>query len=151
MVVLLKHSMDLYSTADTTKGIFTSRNMLLTLVWLLSQAIHVLVTLPLEVALVRIQASLLSEDEEPIVPFDRSFGNNGPNGLRPDGDAKAAEDICQDVGCTSGCYCSLLVSYWQQGLASALGSYLGLGLQRRALDVGYVRDGLASHLIHVYN
>ena len=57
--------------------------MLLTLVWLLSQAIHVLVTLPLEVALVRLQASLLSEDEEPIVPFDRSFGNNGPNGLRP--------------------------------------------------------------------
>lgn len=83
MVVVLKHSMGLYSTANTTKGIFTSRNMLLTLVWLLTQAIHVLVSLPLEVATVRIQASLLSEDEETIVPFDRSFGNNGPNGLRP--------------------------------------------------------------------
>ena len=83
MVVLLKHSMGLYSTANTTKGTFTSRNMLLTLVWLLSQAIYILVSLPLEVAVVRIQASLLSEDEEPIVPFDRSFGNNGPNGLRP--------------------------------------------------------------------
>ena len=83
MVVVLKHSMGLYSTANTTEGVFTSRNMLLTLVWLLRQAIRVLVSLPLEVAAVRIQASLLSEDEEPIVPFDRSFGNNGANGLRP--------------------------------------------------------------------
>ena len=83
MVDLLKHSMGLYSTGDTTKGTFTSRNMLLTLVWLSSQIIRLLVSLPLEVAVVRIQASLLSEDEEPIVPFDRSFGNNGPNGLRP--------------------------------------------------------------------
>lgn len=83
MVVLLKHSMDLYSTGDATNGSFTSRNMLLTLVWVLSQAIRLLASLPLEVAVVRIQASLLSEDEEPIVPFDRSFGKNGPNGLRP--------------------------------------------------------------------
>ena len=82
-VMLLKHSMGLYSIAPTTEGTFTSRKMLLTLIWLLSQAIRLLVSLPLEVALVRIQASLLSEDEEPIVPFDRSFGNNGPNGLRP--------------------------------------------------------------------
>jgi hypothetical protein len=83
MVVLLKHTMGLYSAAETPESTFTSRNMLLTLVWLLSQAIRLLVSLPLEVAVVRIQASLLSEDEEPIVPFDRSFGNNGPNGLRP--------------------------------------------------------------------
>jgi len=61
----------------------TSRNMLLMFVWLSSQTLNLLVCLPLEVALVRIQASLLPEDEEPIVPFDRSFGNNGPNGLRP--------------------------------------------------------------------
>jgi hypothetical protein len=83
MVVLLKHNMGLYSMGDATKGTFTSRNMLLTLVWLSSQTIRLLVSLPLEVAVVRIQASLLSEDEEPIVPFDRSFGTNGPNGLRP--------------------------------------------------------------------
>ena len=83
VVDLLKHSMGLFSTGDTTKGTLTSRNMLLTLVWLSSQIIRLLVSLPLEVAVVRIQASLLSEDEEPIVPFDRSFGNNGPNGLRP--------------------------------------------------------------------
>lgn len=83
MVVLLKHSMGLYSTRSTAEGNFTSRHMLLTLVWLSSHAIRLFVSLPLEVAIVRIQASLLSEDEEPIVPFDRSFGNNGPNGLRP--------------------------------------------------------------------
>jgi hypothetical protein len=83
MVVLLKHSMGLYSRGSPTEGTFSSRNMLLTLVWLLSQAIRLLVSLPLEVAVVRIQASLLLEDEEPIVPFDRSFGKNGPNGLRP--------------------------------------------------------------------
>lgn len=82
-VMFLKHSMGLYSIGSTTESIFTSRKMLLTLVWLLSQTIRLLASLPLEVALVRIQASLLSEDEEPIVPFDRSFGNNGPNGLRP--------------------------------------------------------------------
>jgi hypothetical protein len=35
------------------------------------------------VAVVRIQASLLPEDEEPIVPLDRSFGTSGSNGLRP--------------------------------------------------------------------
>jgi hypothetical protein len=83
MVVLLKHNMGLYGAVDTTESTFTSRNMLLTLVWVSSQSIRLLVSLPLEVAVVRIQASLLSEDEEPIVPFDRSFGNNGPNGLPP--------------------------------------------------------------------
>ena len=83
MVFLLKHSMGLYGKSDTTKGMLTSRNMLLMFVWLSSQTLNLLVCLPLEVALVRIQASLLPEDEEPIVPFDRSFGNNGPNGLRP--------------------------------------------------------------------
>jgi hypothetical protein len=57
--------------------------MLLTLVWVSSRAIRILASLPLELAVVRIQASLLSEDEEPIVPFDRSFGKTGPNGLRP--------------------------------------------------------------------
>jgi hypothetical protein len=83
MVVLLKHSMGLYGESDTAKGMSTSRNMLLTLVWVSSQTLHLLVCLPLEVAVVRIQASLLPEDEEPIVPFDRSFGNGGTNGLRP--------------------------------------------------------------------
>lgn len=83
MVILLKHSLGLYNKTDTTNGILSSRNMLLTLVWLSSQTLHLLVALPLDLALVRIQASLLPEDEEPIVPLDRSFGNSGPNGLRP--------------------------------------------------------------------
>lgn len=82
-VILLKHSMGLYGEFDTEQGTFTSRNMLLTLIWLLAQAIQLLVVLPLQVMIVRVQASLLSEDEEPIIPFDRSFGAGGPNGLRP--------------------------------------------------------------------
>ncbi|RDW79472.1 hypothetical protein BP6252_04110 [Coleophoma cylindrospora] len=37
-------------------------------------AMALLVVIPANVALVRVQASLLSENEVPIVPFDRSFG-----------------------------------------------------------------------------
>jgi hypothetical protein len=82
-VILLSHSLGLYEGYESDAGTFTSRNMLLTLIWLVVQAMDLLVILPLEVAIVRIQASLLPEDEEPIVPLDRSFGTSGSNGLRP--------------------------------------------------------------------
>jgi glycosyltransferase involved in cell wall biosynthesis len=83
VVVLLKRSLGLYEGYESDAGTFTSRNMLLTLIWLVVQGMDLLIILPLEVAVVRIQASLLPEDEEPIIPFDRSFGTNGSNGLRP--------------------------------------------------------------------
>ncbi|KAL0944353.1 ubiquitin conjugating [Colletotrichum truncatum] len=40
---------------------------------LLSIAFHVLVVIPAEVVLVRVQASLLPEEADTIIPFDRSF------------------------------------------------------------------------------
>ncbi|RFU78759.1 ubiquitin conjugating enzyme [Trichoderma arundinaceum] len=40
---------------------------------LLSTVLYVVVIIPARVVLVRIQASLLPEDEDPIIPFDRSF------------------------------------------------------------------------------
>ncbi|KAI9762897.1 MAG: hypothetical protein M1840_001130 [Geoglossum simile] len=43
-------------------------------VFLVSVAINVLILIPARVTLTRVQASLLPEDEEVIVPFDRSFG-----------------------------------------------------------------------------
>jgi hypothetical protein len=83
VIVVLKHSLGLFEGYESDESIFTSRNMLLTLIWLVVQGLDLLVVLPLEVAIVRIQASLLPEDEEPIVPLDRSFGTSGSNGLRP--------------------------------------------------------------------
>ncbi|KAL7916068.1 hypothetical protein GGI35DRAFT_17712 [Trichoderma velutinum] len=40
---------------------------------LLSTILYVVVIIPARVVVVRIQASLLPEDEDPIIPFDRSF------------------------------------------------------------------------------
>ncbi|UKZ73944.1 hypothetical protein TrVFT333_001598 [Trichoderma virens FT-333] len=40
---------------------------------LLSTMLYVVVIIPARVVVVRIQASLLPEDEDPIIPFDRSF------------------------------------------------------------------------------
>lgn len=40
---------------------------------LISLAFHILVVIPAEVVLVRVQASLLPEDADTIIPFDRSF------------------------------------------------------------------------------
>ncbi|KAL7938152.1 hypothetical protein V8C35DRAFT_291079 [Trichoderma chlorosporum] len=40
---------------------------------LLSTLLYVVVIIPARVVVVRIQASLLPEDEDPIIPFDRSF------------------------------------------------------------------------------
>jgi hypothetical protein len=62
---------------------FSSRNILLTLIWLSVCVIDQLVCVPFVVAVTRIQASLLPEEEETIVSFDRSFGTSGSNGLRP--------------------------------------------------------------------
>ena len=42
-------------------------------VWLVSLAVHLLLVLPSEVALVRVQASLLSPEEQTIIPFDATF------------------------------------------------------------------------------
>lgn len=41
--------------------------------FLLSTMLWVVVIIPARVVLVRVQASLLPEDEDPIIPFDRSF------------------------------------------------------------------------------
>lgn len=82
-VILLRHNLGLYGEHNKDQGVLTSRNMLLTLVWLVAQGIKIFASLPLSLALVRVQASLLPEDEEAIVSFDRSFGTGGVNGLRP--------------------------------------------------------------------
>jgi hypothetical protein len=52
----------------------TSYNFWLVLIWLFSRAFAVAVVTPSDIALLRIQASLLPEGEETIIPFDRSFG-----------------------------------------------------------------------------
>lgn len=40
---------------------------------ILSTMLYIVVIIPARVVLVRVQASLLPEDEDPIIPFDRSF------------------------------------------------------------------------------
>jgi hypothetical protein len=81
-IIILKRSLGLGGGSNSNESVFMSRNMLLTLIWVVVQGLDLLAILPLELAMVRIQASLLPEDEEPIVPFDRSFGTSS-NGLRP--------------------------------------------------------------------
>ena len=82
--VLLKHALGMRgmppSVDDTS---FSSRNILLTLIWLTVCVLNQTVSVPLHFAITRIQASLLPEEEETIVSFDRSFGTSGSNGLRP--------------------------------------------------------------------
>lgn len=68
---------------EPAQGIFTSDNILRSLFWLIVHAAYLLTSLPLYIACVRVQASLLPEEEETIVPFDRTFGTSGANGLRP--------------------------------------------------------------------
>jgi len=81
--IVLKHVLGLGAKRITTDGTFSSRNILLTLIWLFVSILNWLACVPVNVAVTRIQASLLPEEEETIVPFDRSFGTNGSNGLRP--------------------------------------------------------------------
>lgn len=83
--ILLKHALGLAGRQpDTyTAGIFSSRNILLALIWLFVHVLDAVACLPFNVAVTRIEASLLPEEEETIVTFDRSFGTDGSNGLRP--------------------------------------------------------------------
>ncbi|KAH8597203.1 hypothetical protein B0O99DRAFT_651058 [Bisporella sp. PMI_857] len=43
-------------------------------IWLVCLAMVVFLVIPANVALIRVQASILPEDQETVVPFDRSFG-----------------------------------------------------------------------------
>jgi len=81
--VLLKHALGMGGKAPKIDSSFSSRNILLTLIWLTVCIFKQIASVPLHMAIIRIQASLLPEEEETIVPFDRSFGTNGSNGLRP--------------------------------------------------------------------
>lgn len=82
--VLLKYMMGLYSPLGVpSPSSVTSDRVLSSLVWLVSSALYISITIPLDVVVVRTQASLLPEEEETIVPFDRSFGTSGTNGLKP--------------------------------------------------------------------
>lgn len=81
--ILLKHAFGLYGKPFATYSTFSSRNILLTLVWLFVCVLNQVACVPFHVAVTRIQASLLPEEEETIVSFDRSFGTSGANGLRP--------------------------------------------------------------------
>jgi uncharacterized membrane protein YphA (DoxX/SURF4 family) len=78
--VLLKHALGKSPAVDSS---FSSRNILLTLIWLTVCVLSQIACVPLHFAITRIQASLLPEEEETIVSFDRSFGTSGSNGLRP--------------------------------------------------------------------
>ena len=80
---VLKHILGVGGERLTTDYTFSSRNILLTLIWLLVCILQWLACVPIHVAVIRIQASLLPEEEETIVSFDRSFGTSGSNGLRP--------------------------------------------------------------------
>lgn len=80
---LLKHSFGLDETTSISDGVFSSVNMLRTLVWATVLALDISARLPAQIILNRVQASLLPEEEEAIVPFDRSFGSAGSNGLQP--------------------------------------------------------------------
>lgn len=57
------------------------RMALFTLIWLAAFAVRIGFLVPAGVALVRVQASLLPDDEDTIVPVDRTFsGNAGKQG-----------------------------------------------------------------------
>jgi hypothetical protein len=84
MPILLKHALGLHGKPPaTTDSTLSSRNILLALIWLFVCVLNQVVCVPFHVAVTRIQASLLPEEEETIVSFDRSFGTSGSNGLRP--------------------------------------------------------------------
>lgn len=83
LAVLLRHRLGLYGKSEAAAGVMTARNAQKTLVWLVVQSLRTFTGLSIGVALTRVQASLLSDEEETIIPFDRSFGLSGANGLRP--------------------------------------------------------------------
>lgn len=81
---LLKHPFDLNnSEPGALRAGITSEHVIRTLIWLVTRSISFAVCVPLDMALTRIQASMLPEEEETIIPFDRSFNSNGTNGLKP--------------------------------------------------------------------
>lgn len=80
---VLQHYLGLFGKSEATAGLITSRNIQKMLVWLLCQSLNAWIVIVLNVALIRVQASLLPEEEETIIPFDRSFGLSGTSGLRP--------------------------------------------------------------------
>ncbi|KAM0719970.1 hypothetical protein Q7P37_004105 [Cladosporium fusiforme] len=71
------------SSYKPAEGLITSDNILRSIFWVIVHAAHILVFLPVHMATTRVQASLLPEEEETIVPMDRTFGTSGTNGLRP--------------------------------------------------------------------
>lgn len=81
---ILRWSVGFYA-ADfkDAEGFITSDKILRSCFWLIVNGACLLVWLPVHMAATRVQVSLLPEEEETIVPVDRSFGTNGPNGLRP--------------------------------------------------------------------
>jgi hypothetical protein len=81
--VLLKNALGMGGKPPALDSSFSSRNILLTLIWLAVCVLDQIACVPLHFAITRIQASLLPEEEETIVSFDRSFGTSGSNGLRP--------------------------------------------------------------------
>lgn len=82
--ILLKSVFGLYQPPASIHASFVNpRKALRSLIWLVSFAINIYACIPLRVTTVRVQASLLPDDEDTIVPFDRSFGTSGTNGLKP--------------------------------------------------------------------
>jgi hypothetical protein len=66
--------LDKHSPDSTSGNMFLETVQKTMIVGLLSLAATLLVVIPAKVTLTRVQASLLPEDQETIVPFDRSFG-----------------------------------------------------------------------------
>lgn len=80
----IRYAAGMYVTEyQRPSGFVTSDKIVRTLSWILVHAADLLFSVPLHMTLVRIQASLLPEDEDPIVTLDRTFGLNGNNGLQP--------------------------------------------------------------------
>lgn len=80
----IRYAAGMYVTGyKAPSGFITSDKIIRTLSWLLVHAANILINLPLNMVSVRIQASLLPEDEDTIVTFDRTFGLNGNHGLQP--------------------------------------------------------------------
>lgn len=80
----IRYAAGFYVTDYTApSGFITTDKIVRTLSWTLVHAADLLILLPLYMAGTRVQASLLPEDEDTIVTFDRTFKFRGHNGLQP--------------------------------------------------------------------
>lgn len=73
-----KSGLEKYIDSDARNNMTKSdlKSLIMTVlgIFVLGITLHVLIVIPAKVTLTRVQASLLSDEEETIVPFDRSFG-----------------------------------------------------------------------------